>query len=92
MADGRILGGTQAKRAGLVDEIGDVGDTVAALRSDFDLENAELFEYSTASDSIGSLLGMKVSAFFGPTEEEQLMQKILSTSNSPRMMYLYGDY
>lgn len=92
VADGRILGGTQAKRAGLVDEIGDVEDTVAALRSDFDLEEAELFEYSSANSSIGSLLGMKVSAFFGPSEEEQLMQKILSTSNSPRMMYLYGDY
>lgn len=92
VADGRILGGTQAMRAGLVDEIGDVEDTVAALRSDFDLKDAELFEYSSANDSLGSLLGMKVSAFFGPSEEEKLMQKILSTSNSPRMMYLYGDY
>ena len=44
------------------------------------------------NDSLGSLLGMKVSSLFGPSQEEQLMKKILSTSNSPRMMYLYGEY
>ena len=92
VADGRILGGTQAMRAGLVDAIGDVDDTVAALRTDFNLEDAELFEYSSTNDTLGSLFGAKVSAFFGPSEEEKLMQKLLSTSNSPRMMYLYGDY
>lgn len=92
VADGRILGGTQAMRAGLVDAIGDVDDTVAALRTDFNLEDAELFEYSSDNNTLGSLLGAKVVALFGPSEEEKLMQKILSTSNSPRMMYLYGDY
>ena len=92
VADGRILGGTQAMRAGLVDAIGDVDDTVAALRTDFNLEDAELFEYSSDNNTLGSLFGAKVGAFFGPSEEEKLMQKILSTSNSPRMMYLYGDY
>ncbi len=92
VADGRILGGTQAMRAGLVDAIGDVDDTVAALRTDFNLEDAELFEYSSDNNTLGSLFGAKVGALFGPSEEEKLMQKILSTSNSPRMMYLYGDY
>ena len=92
VADGRILGGTQAMRAGLVDAVGDVDDTVAALRTDFNLEDAELFEYSSDNNTLGSLFGAKVGALFGPSEEEKLMQKILSTSNSPRMMYLYGDY
>ncbi|WP_431027525.1 signal peptide peptidase SppA [Lysinibacillus sp. LZ02] len=92
VADGRILGGTQAKRAGLVDEIGQLDDAVAMLRTDYGLEEAELFEYTTTDDSFGSLLGVKVSSFFGPSQEEQLLKKILSTSNSPRMMYLYGDY
>ncbi|MGM9944789.1 MAG: signal peptide peptidase SppA [Lysinibacillus sp.] len=92
VADGRILGGTQAVRAGLVDDIGKLDDTIAALRADYGLEDAQLFEYTTKNDSLGSLLGMKVSSLFGPSQEEQLMQKILSSSNSPRMMYLYGEY
>ena len=92
VADGRILGGTQAVRAGLVDDIGKLDDTIAALRADYGLEDAQLFEYTTTNDSLGSLLGVKVSSLFGPSQEEQLMQKILSTSNSPRMMYLYGEY
>ena len=92
VADGRILGGTQAVRAGLVDDIGKLDDTIAALRADYGLEEAQLFEYTTTNDSLGSLLGVKISSLFGPSQEEQLMQKILSTSNSPRMMYLYGEY
>ena len=92
VADGRILGGTQAVRAGLVDDIGKLDDTIAALRADYGLEDAQLFEYTTTNDSLGSLLGVKISSLFGPSQEEQLMQKILSTSNSPRMMYLYGEY
>ena len=92
VADGRILGGTQAVRAGLVDDIGKLDDTIAALRADYGLEGAQLFEYTTTNDSLASLLGVKVSSLFGPSQEEQLMQKILSTSNSPRMMYLYGEY
>ena len=92
VADGRILGGTQAVRAGLVDEIGKLDDTIAALRADHGLEGAELFEYQTQKHSLAVLLSAKVSSLFGPSQEELLMQKILSTSNSPRMMYLYGEY
>ena len=92
VADGRILGGTQAVRAGLVDEIGKLDDTIAALRTDHGLEDAELFEYQTENSSLAVLLSAKVSSLFGPSQEQQLMQKILSTSNSPRMMYLYGEY
>lgn len=92
VADGRILGGTQAVRAGLVDEIGDLDDTIAALRADHGLEDAQLFEYSTSSDSWTSLLAAKAGSFFGPTPEERLLQKVLTTSNSPRMLYLYGEF
>jgi len=92
VADGRILGGTQAVRAGLVDEIGDLDDTIAAMRADHGLEEAELFEYSTGGDSWTNLLAVKVGTFFGPSPEERLLQQMLTTSNSPRMLYLYGDY
>ena len=43
VADGRILGGTQAVRAGLVDDIGKLEDAIAALRADYGLEDGELF-------------------------------------------------
>jgi len=92
VADGRILSGTQAMRAGLVDEIGGVENAIASLRKDHNLEDAQLFEYSTGGDSFANLLAAKVGSFFGPSEEERLIQQILTTSNSPRMLYLYGDY
>ena len=92
VADGRILGGTQAIKAGLVDEIGDTEDAIAALRADFNLEDAELFEFQNTNDSWMSMLGVKVGSLFGPSQEEMLLSKVLSTSNSPRMMYLYGEF
>lgn len=92
VADGRILGGTQAVRAGLVDEIGDLEDTIASLRADHGLEDAQLFEYSTGGDSWADLLAVKVGSFFGPSPEERLFQQVLTTSNSPRMLYLYGEF
>ena len=92
VADGRILGGTQALKAGLVDEIGKEQDALTALRADFNLEDAEVFEYTSESDSWASLLGMKASSLFEPSIESQYFSKIISSSNSPRMMYLYGDY
>ncbi|WP_332651067.1 signal peptide peptidase SppA [Lysinibacillus sp. 54212] len=90
VADGRILGGTQALKAGLVDEIGKLDDTIAAIRADYDLEGAQLFEYSSMNDSWGSLLGMKISSFVGPSAEERYVMDLLSAYNSQRMMYLYG--
>lgn len=92
VADGRILGGTQALEAGLVDAIGKEQDALTALRADFNLEDATVFEYTSESDSWASLLGVKVNSFFEPSIESQYFSKIISSSNSPRMMYLYGDY
>ncbi|RUL56430.1 MULTISPECIES: signal peptide peptidase SppA [Lysinibacillus] len=92
VADGRILGGTQAVKAGLVDEIGGIEDTIASLRADFDLENAELFEYDTSFGDFTSLLGMKISSFFGPSAEERMLSKLMSSHDAPRMMYMYGEY
>ena len=92
VADGRILGGTQALKAGLIDEIGNEAAVIAALRADHDLQDAELFEYAVDSDNWASLLGMKASSFFTPSIESQYISKIISSTNSPRMMYLYGEY
>ncbi|MEG0385173.1 signal peptide peptidase SppA [Solibacillus cecembensis] len=92
VADGRILGGTQAVKAGLVDEIGNEDAVIAAMRADFGLEDAELFEYAINTDSWASLLGVKLGSMFTPSAESQYLSKIISSTNSPRMMYLYGEY
>ena len=92
VADGRILGGTQALKAGLVDEIGNKLDALAALRADFNLQDAEVFEYAADSNNWASLLGVKVGSWFSPSAESQYLSKIISSTNSPRMMYLYGEH
>lgn len=90
VADGRILGGTQALKAGLVDDIGKLNDAIAAIRTDHNLEDAQLFEFTSMNDSWGSLLGMKISTLVGPSAEERYVMDLLSAYNSQRMMYLYG--
>ncbi|WP_042474629.1 signal peptide peptidase SppA [Bacillus ndiopicus] len=92
VADGRILGGSQALKAGLVDEIGTLDDTIAAIRADFSLEDAELFEYAKQDESFAALFGMKVGSMFGPSVEERFLTRVLTTHNAPRAMYLYGDF
>lgn len=90
LADGRIMNGRQAVEANLADDFGYEEDVVAALKTDFDLENAQVFQYGT-SQGIGSLFAMKVNSFLGNDIESKLMGQLLTEYNSPRMMYLYGE-
>lgn len=92
VADGRILGGTKALEAGLIDEIGDEEATIAALRAEYDLEDATLFEYTSDVGGWQSYLGMKLGSFIGPSTEEKMLMDIMSDYSAPKMMYLYGDY
>ena len=92
VADGRILGGTKALEAGLIDEIGDEEATITALRADYNLEDAELFEYTANVGGWQSYLGVKIGALFGPSAEEKMLMEIMSNYSAPKMMYLYGEY
>lgn len=94
LADGRIYDGAQAKAAGLVDEIGYQEDVIKAMRKDYNLKDAELFEYQAASPSLSSLFTSKASQLIAPknsvvSELDGMMSKF-GTINSPKMMYLYG--
>lgn len=91
VADGRILNGRQAIESGLADEYGKLTETVEALKTDYDLENPTVFEYKT-NDSFTSLFGVKMHSLLGGTSDQEIIASILSNYNSPRMMYLYGDY
>ncbi|MDW0112864.1 signal peptide peptidase SppA [Sporosarcina saromensis] len=90
VADGRIMNGRQAIEAGLADEFGKTGDVIDALKADYELENATVFEYASL-DNFSSLFSMKVQSLFGRNVEAELIGKILTDYQAPRMMYLYGE-
>lgn len=89
-ADGRIMSGRQAVEIGLADDFGFEEDVIANLKKDYDLGDAEVFEYGV-SEGWGSLLSMKMNSFLGNDVETKLLGKLFSEYNSPRMMYLYGE-
>lgn len=90
VADGRVMNGRQAVEVNLADDFGFEEDVIEQVKADFDLGNAEVFQYGT-SEGWGSLLSMKVGSFFGSDIETQMITKMLTEYSSPRMMYLYGD-
>ena len=90
IADGRILNGRQAIEAGLADEYGFLEDTVAAIKADYQLEDAEVFQYGY-SPSFSSLFAMKAQSFLGVDIETQMIAKLITDNSAPKMMYLYGN-
>ncbi len=90
IADGRVMNGSQAKRAGLVDELGYSEDALFALKKDNNLEKAEVYEYSSTQDWT-SLFSAKVNTMLGGSVEKEALSKLLSQNSSPRMMYMYGE-
>ena len=94
IADGRVYDGAQAKEVGLVDQIGYQEDALNALKKDFKLEDAEIFQYSNGSLSFKSLLTTKANPLASQKKSsEEIVDKLvkqLSETQSPRIMYLYG--
>lgn len=90
VADGRIMNGRQAIESGLADDYGKLPDVVDALISDQGFTNPTVFEYSS-TDSFSSLFGTSVSGLFKKNADAELIQKLLTDYQAPRMMYLYGE-
>lgn len=90
VADGRILSGRQAIETGLADELGFLEDVIQAIKTDYNLENAEVIEYGYSQD-LSSLFAMKAQSFFGVDMESKLIAKLIADNSAPRMMYLYGN-
>ena len=89
LADGRIYTGKQAKEVNLVDEVGTFDDALAALKSDHDLEGAQVIQYT---DSLGffSNLGVTLQDFFqSDANEVDKIMTLLRYSDKPQAMYLY---
>ncbi|WP_153730665.1 signal peptide peptidase SppA [Sporosarcina obsidiansis] len=90
VADGRVMNGRQAIEAGLADDYGKLPAVVAAMKEDYHLEKASVFEYG-AADNLSALFSMKAHDMFGGDVESQIMKKLLTENQAPRMMYLYGE-
>ncbi|BDG46148.1 MULTISPECIES: signal peptide peptidase SppA [Parageobacillus] len=90
MADGRIYDGRQAKQLKLIDEFGYLDDTIAAIKKDYDLADAQVVKY-TNDFSFGSLFKMGLNRTIAPKHEATELIKLLSNPLSPRLMYLYAE-
>lgn len=90
VADGRVMNGRQAIEAGLADDYGKLPGVIAAMKEDLKMENAEVFEYGM-SNSLPGLFSMKAHEMFNGDVESQIMKKLLTDNQAPRMMYLYGE-
>jgi protease-4 len=90
IADGRIYDGRQAKQLHLIDEFGYLDDTIAALKKDYHLGNAQVVKY-TSDFSFGSLFQMALSRNAMPKHEASELIQLFSKPSSPRLMYLYAE-
>ena len=89
LADGRIYTGKQAKEVNLVDEVGSFEDALAALKNDYNLEDAQVIQYN---ESLGffSGLGVTLQNIFQPEKSEiEKIMTLLRYSDKPQAMYLY---
>ncbi|WP_146551072.1 signal peptide peptidase SppA [Rummeliibacillus sp. SL167] len=90
IADGRIMNGSQAVKAGLVDQIGYSEDALQSLMKDHHLVGAEVYEYKSLDDWT-SLFSSKINTLLGGSTEKEAITKLLTKNGAPRMMYLYGE-
>ncbi|MBT2617824.1 MULTISPECIES: signal peptide peptidase SppA [unclassified Bacillus (in: firmicutes)] len=90
IADGRIYDGRQAKENHLIDDFGHLDDVIAAMKTDIGKKDAQVIRY-TDEAGFGSLFSMSAQKMLGNDVETAVLTKILSSSNSPRLMYLYAE-
>ncbi|MGD6816866.1 signal peptide peptidase SppA [Metabacillus sp. 84] len=90
IADGRIYDGRQAKENNLVDELGYMDETIAALKKEHKLAGAQVFEYkqSTGFDALLSLGAKKV---FSDEYEMLGLYELFSKPANSRLMYMYSE-
>lgn len=88
IGDGRIYTGKQAKEVNLVDEIGNLDDTIDGLMKDHNLEGATVVEYGSDT-GLFSLFALKAQNLVKSQSELEMINKLLIESDQPRAMYIY---
>lgn len=92
IADGRIYDGIQAKEVGLVDEFGYLEDVIAAMKEDYDLQNAKVIRYTDMMGfSLNTFLSATAQKVLGDSLDLSTLLQSASQQNSPRLMYLYAE-
>ena len=90
IADGRIYDGIQAKELGLIDELGNLDETIAAMKKHIGDDQASVIKYEP-SFGIQSFLQMTAEKMFGTEIDLFGIKQLIHQSNSPRLMYLYTE-
>ncbi|MEI3606378.1 signal peptide peptidase SppA [Pseudogracilibacillus sp. SE30717A] len=89
VGDGRIYTGRQAKEVGLVDELGDFDDALAAIQKDYNLEDAQVIQYGEDFVFLSGFVTQMKNVFQGNTSELELVMSLVRQSDKPRAMYIY---
>ncbi|RBW71461.1 signal peptide peptidase SppA [Bacillus taeanensis] len=90
IADGRIYDGRQAKQLKLVDELGDLEDTIAAMKKDLNNKELKVIRYEP-NYGIGSWLEMTSQKLLNPNNDLLGIHELVNQPNAPRLMYLYTE-
>ena len=90
IGDGRIYTGKQAYDLELVDDLGDLNDTIQLMKEDQQLADAQVIEY-TAPYDFANWFGMQVKQTFGSDPDYSGLIELLRENNAPRAMYLYSE-
>ncbi|WP_349408149.1 signal peptide peptidase SppA [Pseudalkalibacillus sp. SCS-8] len=90
LADGRVYDGRQAKELNLVDELGDLDDTIKKMKKDLGNSHLRVIRYEQ-NIGLNSLLNMTAQKIFQPNGDLLGIQKLMSQTNTPQIKYLYTE-
>ncbi|MDQ0208125.1 signal peptide peptidase SppA [Alkalicoccobacillus murimartini] len=90
IADGRIYSGNQALENGLVDDLGDLEDTIGFLSEELGGGEYQVVTYDYAA-GMYDFFGMTAQKLFGPDPEITMLQKLIFENRAPSLKYLYAE-
>ncbi|WP_077319283.1 signal peptide peptidase SppA [Virgibacillus proomii] len=90
LGDGRVYTGSQAKKNGLVDELGSLDDTIAYMTKDYQLDDVQVVKYNEPM-GFREYLGISLGSLFTKEKELFNVMDVIRESNAPRAMYLYSN-
>src|SRR5699024_7964654 len=89
VGDGRVYTGKQAKEVGLVDEVGGFEEALQDLKETYDLENAQVIQYSQEVNVFSIFMTEATNIFRQKDNELDAVMQLIRQSDKPQAMYLY---
>ncbi|WP_408007199.1 signal peptide peptidase SppA [Pseudalkalibacillus sp. A8] len=90
LADGRVYDGQQAKETDLVDELGNLDDTIKAMKKDLGNSHLNVIKYESRL-GLNSFLNMTAQKLFQPNKDLLGIHELMSQTNTPQIKYLYTE-